>query len=103
MIYHIVSSDYWSAFDGVAEYVSETLEAEKFIHCSRREQITGVLERFFAGVPNLVVLQIDETKLTSPLLYEAVSDSDETFPHIYGPIHREAIVEAISVADFLKP
>ena len=103
MIYHLVSSDYWSEFEGAAEYVSETLHTETFIHCSRKEQIAGVLERFFVGVPNLIVLQIDEGKLTSPLLYEAVPDSNETFPHIFGPIHREAIVEAISVADFLKP
>lgn len=93
MIYHIVTSSYWAKFESTSEYISETLDVEKFIHCSRKEQLAGVLERFFAGVNNLLVVEIDESKLTSCLLYEAVPDSDETFPHIFGPINKEAIVE----------
>lgn len=93
MIYHIVTSSYWAKFEGTSEYISETLDVEKFIHCSRKEQLAGVLERFFVGVNNLLVIEIDESKLTSRLLYEAVPDSDETFPHIFGPINKEAIVE----------
>lgn len=102
MIYHIVFPDYWAQFEGAAEYVSETLDTEKFIHCSRKEQIAGVLERFFAGINDLLIVEIDESKLTSPLLYEAVPDSDETFPHIFGPINREAIGTVANKSTFLK-
>lgn len=102
MIYHIVTPGYWASFDGAAEYVSETLDVEKFIHCSRKEQLAGVLERFFAGVTNLLIVEIDESKLTSPLLYEAVPDSDETFPHIFGPINRDAIVRVGNVTGFYE-
>jgi uncharacterized protein (DUF952 family) len=101
MIYHLVFPEYWAKFEGAAEYVSETLDVEKFIHCSRKEQLSGVLERFFAGVNDLLIVEIDESKLTSPLLYEAVPDSEETFPHIFGPINREAIVGIGSVSEFL--
>ncbi len=93
MIYHIVSPEYWSAFEYANAYTSETLATEKFIHCSRQDQLVGVLERFFGNVEQLLLLHIDESKLTSALLYEAVPDSNELFPHVYGPINSEAIVE----------
>ena len=102
MIYHIVFPHYWAKFEGSAEYVSETLDAEKFIHCSRKDQLAGVLERFFAGINDLLIVEIDESKLTSLLLYEAVPDSEETFPHIFGPINREAIGKVVSKSTFLK-
>ncbi len=102
MIYHIVTSDYWAKFENIAEYVSETFEAEKFIHCCRKEQIAGVLERFFVGVNNLLIVEIDESKLSSPLLYEVVPDSEETFPHIFGPINHEAIVVVREETNFLQ-
>lgn len=93
MIYHLVSPAYWAQFEQEAAYVSESLAIETFVHCSRHEQIAGVLERFYGDVSELLLLHIDESKLTSPLLYEAVPDSTETFPHVYGPINRDAIVE----------
>jgi uncharacterized protein (DUF952 family) len=92
MIYHIVTSAYWAKFENTAAYLSETFDAEKFIHCSRQEQIAGVLERYYVGVNDLLLLHIDESKLTSPLLYEPAPNSEETFPHIYGAINREAVV-----------
>jgi uncharacterized protein (DUF952 family) len=100
MIYHIVTSQYWAKFKSASEYVSETFETEKFIHCSRKEQIAGVLERFFTGVNDLLLVEIEESKLTSALRYEAVPDSDETFPHIFGPINHEAIVAVGDVSTF---
>lgn len=93
MIYHIVSEDYWQGFEGQPAYFSETFDAETFIHCSLEEQIAGVLERYYVGVTGLVLLHIDESKLTSTLLYEPAPHNGELFPHIYGGINREAVVE----------
>lgn len=97
MIYHIVATDRWAEFEHQTEYISETFATETFIHCSRKEQLAGVLTRFYAGVTNLLLLEIDETQLTSPLIYEAATDTNDTFPHIYGPINREAIVSVIVI------
>jgi len=93
MIYHIVTPEYWAQFEYAPAYKSETLDAETFIHCSTQTQIAGVLERYYSGVDNLFLMQIDETKLTSPLLYEPAPNGTELFPHVYGPINSEAIVE----------
>lgn len=93
MIYHIVPSTYWATFEDKPAYFSETFDAETFIHCSLQEQVVGVLERYYVGVTGLVLLHIDESKLTSTLLHEPAPHNGESFPHIYGGINREAVVE----------
>ena len=37
-----------------------------------------------------VVLTIDKDRVSSPMRYE---DPDNVFPHIYGPLNRDAIVD----------
>jgi uncharacterized protein (DUF952 family) len=90
-IYHIVSAADWAQFEGKTVYFADSLATEGFVHCCTQSQVAGVLERFYAGQSNFLLLQINPTKLTSELRYEAVSDSPEAFPHIYGVINMEAI------------
>jgi uncharacterized protein (DUF952 family) len=54
--------------------------------------LSGVLQRYFVGQKNLLLLHIEEDKLTSTLKYEQAT-TDELFPHIYGFINKEAIIE----------
>lgn len=95
MIYHIVTPEQWAPFEYASAYKSETLDAETFIHCSIQTQIAGVLERYYGNVDNLLLMHIDESKLTSALLYEPAPNGTELFPHVYGPINSEAIVELV--------
>lgn len=90
LIYHIVLPDVWSAFDG-DHYEAASLVDEGFIHCSFAEQLEGVLERYYSGAESVVILGIDPDKLTSELVSEP-STGGENYPHIYGPINRDAIV-----------
>jgi riboflavin kinase / FMN adenylyltransferase len=41
----------------------------------------------------LVLLVIDTDRLTSPVREDDVPDSEQTFPHVYGPINPDAVVE----------
>ncbi|AEI48396.1 DUF952 domain-containing protein [Runella slithyformis] len=93
MIYHIVTPEQWAPFEYAPSYKSETFDTETFIHCSTQTQIAGVLERYYGGTANLLLMHIDESRLTSPLLYEPAPNGTELFPHVYGPINSEAIVE----------
>jgi uncharacterized protein (DUF952 family) len=92
MIYHLITPETWATYESQPAYSNPSLDTEGFIHCSRQEQIEGVLARFFEGVTALQLLHIDESQLTSPLRYEAVPDAPDTFPHVFGLINREAIV-----------
>ena len=89
-IYHIVLPEVWAAFD-TDLYRAPSLEAEGFIHCSFAEQLDAVIDRYYSGVNEVVVLEIEPDKLMSRVLNEP-STANEIYPHIYGPINRDAIV-----------
>ena len=89
-IYHIVWPEAWAAIDGDL-YEHASLAAEGFIHCSFDHQIDGVIERYYSGADSVILLEIDSNKLTSELINEP-STGGEIYPHIYGPINRDAVV-----------
>ncbi|HRH40425.1 MAG TPA: DUF952 domain-containing protein [Pyrinomonadaceae bacterium] len=91
-IYHIVLPEIWATFNEKDFYEAESLQTEGFIHCSFAEQIEGVLGRYYQGVEKVLILTIDSEKLTSKLVNEP-STNNEIYPHIYGQINRDAIVE----------
>ena len=91
MIYHLTTPAHWSRFGSGEAYVSETFDQETFIHLSTESQVPGVLQRYYRGVPLLLKLHVDESKLTSGLKFEPATGG-ELFPHLYGPLNREAVV-----------
>ena len=98
MIYHITTEQDWSAYQHDHDFVPNDYHREGFIHCCTASQLTGVRQRYFKGKAGLVLLHLDETKLKPELKYEA-STNDEKFPHLYGPINKEAImtIEQLSI------
>lgn len=91
MIYHIVEKESWIEQQESKHYIHPSLETEGFIHCSTASQVAGVLERYYADAKDLLKLTIDPKKLTHEIKYEFASIGEE-FPHIFGPINKEAIV-----------
>ncbi|MDB5241519.1 MAG: hypothetical protein JWP57_2144 [Spirosoma sp.] len=92
IIYHVVPAETWLVFDGEPTYEADSLRSEGFIHLSEQQQVAGVLDRYYQNVPNLLLLHIDPAKLTHELRYEAASNG-ELFPHVYGPINKDAVIE----------
>ena len=96
VIFHIAERTAWDAAVAAGEYTVSTLgrslAEEGFIHMSTEAQVAGVAERFYAGVGDLVLLHIDESKLTSPLQYDEVPGAPDPFPHLYGPLNTDAVV-----------
>jgi uncharacterized protein (DUF952 family) len=90
-IYHVTTQPEWDAAVKQGAYESASLKEEGFIHCSQEAQVSGVLERYFAGKTNLVKLVIDTDKLTSRWVYEWSPSTADTFPHVYGPINTSAV------------
>jgi uncharacterized protein (DUF952 family) len=96
VIFHIADRDRWLASqpDGIytASTLGRELADEGFIHLSTAEQVPGVVDRFYRGLPNLVLLHIDETRLTARVVFEQVGDAPDAFPHLYGPLNTDAVV-----------
>jgi len=45
----------------------------------------------FEGEKDLVLLCIDEKKVSSEIVYEDLYQAGEEYPHIYGPLDVEAV------------
>ena len=93
MIYHVLSKLNWQKATQQGFYEAESLAAEGFIHASKEEQVSGVLERYFKDQTELILLHIDEHKLTSPFAYEFSSSVNEAFPHIFGRLNLDAVLK----------
>lgn len=91
IIYHVVTPEVWEKFKDEYEYEAESLQAEGFIHCSYRNQLEDVLERYYKNVSRVFILHINPHLLTSELVAEN-STNREVYPHIYGKINRSSIV-----------
>jgi cyclohexyl-isocyanide hydratase len=98
MLYHLVRPADWDRLGSGDSYVPDAYAAEGFIHFSTETQVPGVLSRYFRGAPQVLKLHLDETRFSSELKFEP-STGGEAFPHLYGPLNREAIVkiEAITL------
>lgn len=91
MIYHIVSKSDWEAAASSDTYQGDTLHTEGFIHCSTIEQVVDTANVWFKGRTDLLLLTIDTARLSAPLKYEDAGDG-RMFPHVYGPIEKQAVV-----------
>jgi glutathione S-transferase len=92
-IYHLVLPSAWQLRPDES-FHAPSLEQEGFIHCSFADQVTRSANRFYADAAELLLLTIDTTRLTSPLR-EEVASNGQLFPHIYGPINRDAVTAVV--------
>jgi uncharacterized protein (DUF952 family) len=97
LIYHITTLGEWEESKKKGQHIAASYETEGFIHCSTKDQVEGVLHRYFKGSSSLVELTIDPEKLTSKLVYEPAPSTNELFPHVYGPINCDAIIAVENV------
>ncbi len=96
MIYHILNRQAWEAAQAQGQYKPQAFEADGFIHCSDLNQLLGVANRFYAGEKELLVLCIAEGKTDLELRYENLEGGEELFPHLYGALKLDAVVETLA-------
>ena len=96
-IYHIATAPDWAQAQADGEYTTSTrgrtLAEQGFIHGSTAEQVAPVANKIYKGLPDLLVLVIDTDRVRPDIRFEPVPGWDEPFPHIYGPLNAEAVVE----------
>jgi len=102
-IRHIVPAPYFRALAASAPYLPREFDADGFIHCTREpEALLHVANRHYRRAPGeFLVLIIDPAKVTAAVKFEPPHPppppgstlAHHLFPHIYGPLNRDAIVE----------
>lgn len=107
LAYHGTPKRYFESLDASEPYVPAPFAREGFIHTTEgREAVSITLTKYYkASAEPWVVLYIDQNLVTSPIRYD---DPAQVFPHIYGPLNRDAIVAVRDIAraadgTFMKP
>jgi len=96
-VFHIATRSDWEGVTETTPYTTSTLnrslEEEGFIHCSAtQDQVEQVLNRYYQGVPDLLLLTIDPRHLD--IRFEpAPDDPTQLYPHLYGPLPKSAVIE----------
>jgi len=93
-IMHIARRVGWEQARTAGEYRSDTLATEGFIHCSTSRQVASTANRHYRGEHGLVLLVIDAARVHAEIRYEEATGG-ERFPHIYGPLNADAVVEVL--------
>ncbi|MFD9795330.1 DUF952 domain-containing protein [Streptomyces sp. NPDC059070] len=91
MIFHVVPAPEWTAA-GAAPYAPPSLAAEGFVHCSADPgaALTVANAHYRDAPAPLLLVGIDEARLAAEVRWEGAG---QAFPHVYGPIGREAVAE----------
>lgn len=102
MILHITSRAEWQTAQARGDYRAPSLETEGFIHMSTSKQVIRVANAFYRGQNSLVLLVVDETRVSSQVKWEAPAGAsasgisqDDKFPHVYGPLNLNAVIDVL--------
>ncbi len=91
--YHLTPVERWDAADPTKPLGAPSLADEGFIHCTTgASEMVATANRHYRDDPRpFVVLTLDVARITSPVRTE---DTRGIYPHVFGPIDREAIIAA---------
>ena len=89
---HMLPAEIWAGLDRSRPYAPAGYAEEGFIHCTDGDSgMVATANRFYRGDPRgFVVLTVDLDATGSPWRFD---DADERFPHIYGTIRPEAVLD----------
>jgi uncharacterized protein (DUF952 family) len=103
-LFHITEAAAWQEAARAGEYRMSTrgvtLAEQGFIHCSLRHQLAAVAELVYADADagDLVVLVIESARVPAPERYEAPGPGAEAYPHIYGALPADAVINVLEVS-----
>jgi uncharacterized protein (DUF952 family) len=95
VVMHMLPSTRWKAQPPHQPYAGDTLSTEGFIHCTAEPAVLVKVAnaRFREQAGDWVILRVDTARVTAPVRWE-LSDG-HIFPHIYGPVELEAVVQVL--------
>jgi len=77
--------------------VSRDDQRDGFVHLSTASQVRGSLRRHFAAQPDLILLEIPESRIPAGELRWEPARSGELFPHLYSALVSKLVARAIAL------
>lgn len=97
-IYKILADAAYDAAKSEGRFVGTADDLrDGFIHFSAGHQVAETLAKHYAGQEELVLLSVDPDRLGAALKWEE-SRGGDLFPHLYGPLELDAILEEAPLA-----
>ncbi len=95
-VYHLVPRADFEAQDPSADYLPVAFAREGFIHLTDgADELVAVGNRYYRADPRpFLALRVDLARVRAPVRYE---DPRRVYPHVYGPLNRDAIVAILDV------
>ena len=95
LIYKICPADDWAAAHAAGVYTGAPVDkADGFIHFSTAAQLAETAARHFAGQDGLMLVAVAVSGLDAATLKWEPSRGGALFPHLYGPLPLDAVVDA---------
>ena len=96
LTYHGAPAAVWEAASG-ADYTPEAFAADGFIHTSiGAATLCDALNRYYRDDDRpYVALLIDLGRVRAPWEIVRHADRDGEFPHIHGPLNRDAVLRVL--------
>jgi uncharacterized protein (DUF952 family) len=96
-IYHLAVATEWA--EAVAtggpyrrSTLGKSLDGEGFIHCSFAAQVQEIADLIYFGRDDVVLLTIKVADVPADIAVENLHGTDQSYPHIYGPLPLDAVV-----------
>lgn len=106
MITKVITKRNWEIAKTAGELNEKSIIEEGFIHCSFLEQALKVAQKHFVHEEDVLLLTINPALVKAETKYELASNGQE-YPHVYGVINVEAIVEVVTLpkenGEFILP
>lgn len=94
IIYNMLKKDYFKIKD--EEFFGTISKEHPFIHCSTIQNFCYVTPRFKDIKEEMVIILLDENKLSSVVKYEnGAKVGVRLYPHIYGLINKNAVIKVL--------
>ena len=95
MILHCMKKSTWEKRKTKEAWGKRNLKADGFIHCSSVAYFWRVAPNFTDVEDEMVIICIDENKLTSEVKYEDGDHCGRSYPHVYGLINNDAVTAVL--------
>jgi uncharacterized protein (DUF952 family) len=90
-IYKLVPAAAWQQAERLGRFTGSPVDvADGYIHFSTAAQVAETAAKHFAGVADLVLVQVATANVDAPLRWEP-SRGGALFPHLYGDLSLRAV------------
>lgn len=83
-IFKVLTAPQWEQFESTGSYAGTPIDLQDgFIHLSIKEQVEGVISRYYSGQRPLYIVEFSINAFGDAVRWELASNG-EKFPHVYG-------------------